>query len=422
MITEVSAIICSLFILSILFGIGWYYCFHKKIFSWLDFFWSISFIIVIAIYHIQTYLDLGKLQLRTIDFLYIIWSIRLSTHLFIRIKREGEDKRYNELKKKWKVWYGLNFFMLFQVEAILTIALSIPLFLPYQDHLQWQNYLAIVLFGIAIVGETIADKQLSKFIKSSNDKSKVCDVGLWKYSRHPNYFFEWMIWISFATYSISSTYWWPGLVPAAIMYVLLNKVTGIPPAEASSLRSKKENYIMYQQRTNAFIPWFPKKMVLTFILVMSSFNSMANGVSMEQQEKIKYVFDNLRADNIKILDDFYAKDTTFIDPLGTHKGINSVKDYYRNLYKNVKSIKFTYRDLISSDNSHSLYWTMTLSADGLNRGAPISLEGNSHIRFNQDGFVAYHRDYFDMGEFIYEYVPVMGWAIKKVKNKLRSEK
>ena len=142
---------------------------------------------------------------------------------------------------------------------------------------------------------------------------------------------------------------------------------------------------------------------------------------MQQQEMIKNVFTTLRAENIQILDSFYAPDTKFIDPLGTHNGIKSVKAYYRNLYQNVKSIHFKFNDIVSNGNTHVLVWTMTLEAGGLNNGKPIFLEGNSHIKFNDANLVTYHRDYFDMGEFIYEHVPVLGWTIKKIKNKLRGE-
>ncbi len=422
MTPQITIMIYCLSTLSALFAIGWYYCFYKKTYAWLDFFWSMSFLVVITIYHAHYYIEHGLIQFRLIDLLYAFWSLRLSSHLFLRIRQNGEDKRYEELKKKWKVWYGINFFILFQAEVLLTLILSIPLLLNYPSDLSWANYLSVVIFFIAITGETIADKQLASFIKARHDKSKVCDVGLWKYSRHPNYFFEWLIWISFAVYGFSSTNWVYGLIPAAVMYLMLTKVTGIPPAETSSLKSKRENYLNYQKETNAFFPWFPKKLALSVLLILGSLNSMANGVPMDQQAKIKYVFDNLRADNIVILDNFYAKDTTFIDPLGTHKGIQSVKDYYKNLYQNVKSIKFTYKDLVTNGNTHVLLWTMTLSAEGLNGGTPITLEGNSYIVFNDSGLVSYHRDYFDMGEFIYEHIPVMGWTIKQVKKRLRGNK
>lgn len=418
---NLSFLVYSFIVLIIYFALGWYVSFYKKVFSLIDFVWSTSFIFVVAIFHMVKFKSHGDTSFRLIDLLYLIWSLRLSLHLYKRIKKNGEDRRYIELKKKWKIWYGLNFFVLFQVEALLTIFLSIPLALSYDDTPSLFKYLSVVVFMIAIVGETLSDKQLASFIHLNKDSSKVCNTGLWKYSRHPNYFFEWLIWISFALYGLSSSEKWPAILPCLVMYLLLTKVTGIPPAEESSLKSKKENYKNYQLKTNSFFPWFSKKLIISllFIISFNSTNSLTYGANMQQQEKIKYTFDNLRSDNIQILDDFYAKDTQFIDPIGTHEGLDSVKSYYKNLYKNVNAISFTYKDIVSSGNTHVLVWTMALSANGLNNGQPILLEGNSYIKFNDNNLVIYHRDYFDMGEFIYEHIPLLGWTVKKIKNKLR---
>jgi len=139
---------------------------------------------------------------------------------------------------------------------------------------------------------------------------------------------------------------------------------------------------------------------------------------MNQQEKIKHTFNALKADNMEILDNFYAKDAKFIDPIGEHIGMVQIKEYYQNLYQNVKDIHFEYKDLISDQNKHVLVWKMTLRADGLNSGDPVTLEGNSVINFNEENLVIYHRDYFDMGEFIYEHIPVLGWTLRIIKKKL----
>lgn len=407
-------------LLLILFTIGWFYSFKTKVFSWLDFLWSASFLVSIS-FALYNDLSIPKIL---IALMYLVWSLRLSTHLFKRIKNHGEDKRYVGLIKKWKVWYGIYFFGLFQIEALLTAILSIPLFLNYGQALGLLHLIALVLFVIAILGETISDKQLKKFIEK-NSRNEVCNIGFWNYSRHPNYFFEWMIWVSFAIFSLSSLEKWPGLIPAMVMYLFLTKVTGIPPAEESSLKSKGEKYIMYQKTTNAFFPWFKKTLMILVVLLISnahiSNTQAASGETMLQQEKIKYVFNALRADNLHILDDFYAYDTEFVDPLGTHKGLNGVKSYYKNLYQNVKDIKFETKDLVSNGNSHVFVWRMILVADGLNGGSPVTLEGNSHIKFNDQNLVIYHRDYFDMGEFIYEHIPVLGWTLKKIKQKLRGQ-
>jgi steroid 5-alpha reductase family enzyme len=112
---------------------------------------------------------------------------------------------------------------------------------------------------IGMVGEAIADWQLEKFKKDPANKGKTCTAGLWNYSRHPNYFFEWLMWIGCATIALASPWGWLGLLsPALILYFLLG-ATGIPATEAQALRSRGDEYRAYQRSTNAFVPWFPKK-------------------------------------------------------------------------------------------------------------------------------------------------------------------
>ena len=112
---------------------------------------------------------------------------------------------------------------------------------------------------IGLAGESIADSQLKTFINEPKNHGLVCDNGLWRYSRHPNYFFEWVIWCGFGIMGLAvSTGLFSILIPF-VMLVLLLFVTGVPPAEASSLRSKGHLYQDYQARTNRFVPWFNKK-------------------------------------------------------------------------------------------------------------------------------------------------------------------
>ena len=140
---------------------------------------------------------------------------------------------------------------------------------------------------------------------------------------------------------------------------------------------------------------------------------------MTQADRIKDVFTRLRADNLEILDGFYDENVNFVDPLGEHKGRKAIKAYYKNLYENVTSIEFVYDDIITSGSKHVLVWKMKLKAKGLNGGELVEVDGNSVIEFNEHNLVIYHRDYFDMGEFIYENVPVLSWIISKVKSRLK---
>ncbi len=154
------------------------------------------------------------------------------------------------------------------------------------------------------------------------------------------------------------------------------------------------------------------------ILIYSSFSL---GASMDQAQRIHQVFNQLRADNLTILDSFYHPDVEFLDPIGKHQGLNSVKKYYENLYQNVQEIRFEKIDHIQEGNRHVYIWRMHLRASKLNDGKEVVVMGNSHIIFNQENLVSYHRDYFDMGEFIYDHVPVLGFVIKKVKERLKSK-
>ena len=119
--------------------------------------------------------------------------------------------------------------------------------------------MAVILWVVAWLGEAVADAQLAKFKADPASKGRTCRVGLWRYSRHPNYFFEWLTWVAFAWFATSSPNGWIGWIsPALILYFLL-RVTGIPATEEQALRSRGENYRRYQETTSAFLPWFPKK-------------------------------------------------------------------------------------------------------------------------------------------------------------------
>lgn len=422
-------------LLLVYFTIGWYISFRVKVFAYLDFYWCSSFFLIMGVLYFnypegQNFFE--NLNAIVLFCLYGIWSARLSTHLFTRIRQTGEDKRYIELKKKWKVMYGVYLYGLFVGEALLNVVLAIPLYLAIMyPTFDISNYFGILIFTIAIIGELIADSQLKRFVSNKENRGKVCDIGLWKYSRHPNYFFETLIWAGFGVYGLSSApISFIGLIPYLIMLYLITSVTGVPPAEESSLKSKGDLYRKYQERTNRFLLWFPK--VNTIIILMTSLLLIGGSVDMayaqddnaqtkSQAQRIEKVFNELRADNVDILDNFYAPNALFIDPIGRHKGIDEVKGYYKGIYEGVTDIKFEFSDIISNGSNHVGVWKMILRTPNLNSGKPVILHGNSVIKFNENGLVSYHRDYFDMGEFIYEHIPVLGSVTKYIKKRLKGE-
>ena len=123
--------------------------------------------------------------------------------------------------------------------------------------LGWTGIAGLVLWGVGIGGESVADAQLSRFRGNPGNRGQVCQDGLWRWSRHPNYFFEWLHWFCYPLLAIGGDWGWVALIGPAFMYWLLAHVSGVPPLEAQMLKSRGEAYAAYQQRVRAFFP-FPK--------------------------------------------------------------------------------------------------------------------------------------------------------------------
>jgi steroid 5-alpha reductase family enzyme len=191
-----------------------------------------------------------------------LWGLRLAVHLLARTLGHEEEGRYQELRRQWKTNLGAKFLLFFQFQALTCVILAIPFLAAAVNPAPGITLLEWAAFGLwlaAIGGEALADAQLAGFKKDAHRQGRVCRRGLWRYSRHPNYFFEWLIWVSFALFATASPWGWVGwLSPAMILYFLL-RVTGIPATEAQALRSRGEEYRAYQRTTSAFVPWFPKQ-------------------------------------------------------------------------------------------------------------------------------------------------------------------
>jgi steroid 5-alpha reductase family enzyme len=195
-----------------------------------------------------------------------LWGVRLGTHLLLRIVGQPEEGRYQELRRQWKSHIPLKFFAFFEFQALLDVFLSIPFLLAALNPIpviSGFEYAGIAIWLASVCGEALADAQLSAFKRDSSSHGKVCHRGLWNYSRHPNYFFEWLVWIAWALFALASPYGWLAILCPLLMFYLLFRVTGIPATEAQSLRSKGEAYREYQQTTSAFFPWFKKSPPLT---------------------------------------------------------------------------------------------------------------------------------------------------------------
>jgi steroid 5-alpha reductase family enzyme len=208
----------------------------------------------------------------TIAGLVTAWSLRLGGHLFVRVRSHHpvEDVRYAKLRQEWGGRTDRKMFGFFLLQGVLQVLLSLPWLLVILDTEPVRQFalgpLAWMGAGIwlaGLVGEAIADRQLAAFRVNPANKGKVCQHGLWNYSRHPNYFFEWLIWVGYAVFALGAPWGWLGLLAPALMWHFLVNVTGIPMTEELSVKSKGEAYRDYQRTTSAFVPWFKRNLPKT---------------------------------------------------------------------------------------------------------------------------------------------------------------
>jgi steroid 5-alpha reductase family enzyme len=189
-----------------------------------------------------------------------IWGLRLAIYLLMtRIIGHPEEGRYQELRRQWKTNIRFKFLLFFEFQALLCVVLAVPFLIAARNpapRISILGWAGVAIWIIAMAGEIAADDQLNKFKADPSNKGRTCQAGLWRYSRHPNYFFEWLIWMGFALFAVTSPGGWWGLIsPALILYFLL-RVSGIPATEAQALRTRGEEYRRYQRTTSAFVPWF----------------------------------------------------------------------------------------------------------------------------------------------------------------------
>src|SRR3984885_5877226 len=200
--------------------------------------------------------------------LVAIWSLRLRLHIPVRTSGITDDPRYAAFAKEWGVDSPRRMFVFLQNQGFGSIPLVFSIFVAARfpsDLLRPQDYLGALILFAGIAGEALADAQLNRFRADPANKGRVCDIGLWRWSRHPNYFFEWFGWLAYPVMALSPLYpWgWATLLAPAFMYWILVHVTGIPPLEQQMLRSRGERYRDYQSRTSMFFPLPPQKGVVT---------------------------------------------------------------------------------------------------------------------------------------------------------------
>ncbi|MEO6103063.1 MAG: DUF1295 domain-containing protein [Pseudoxanthomonas sp.] len=191
-----------------------------------------------------------------------LWGARLAMHLAARVFSEEEDGRYRNLRTRWN-GNQRNFFLFFQAQAGFVVFFSIPFWIaarnPVAEWTPWK-VLAILVWLTAVIGESVADRQLAAHRRDPANQRKTCRSGLWRYSRHPNYFFEFLHWFTYVLLAVGLGAGWvvAALIGPVLMLAFLYRVTGIPYTEAQALRSRGEDYAEYQRTTSPFVPLPPK--------------------------------------------------------------------------------------------------------------------------------------------------------------------
>lgn len=194
-----------------------------------------------------------------------LWSLRLGWHLAQRTLGHPDDPRYAKMRKEWGASSPVKMFglLLFQalVAGILAICIVLVARAPVAA-LTPADVAAAALFLVALIGEATADAQMRAFRANPANKGGICDVGLWSWSRHPNYFFEWLSWVAIAVGILATPAWGPGWIalaaPLMMLHLLLN-MSGIPPLEAHMRRTRGKAWEAYAARVSRFVPLPPRR-------------------------------------------------------------------------------------------------------------------------------------------------------------------
>jgi steroid 5-alpha reductase family enzyme len=192
------------------------------------------------------------------------WSLGLAGHLVRRVSASEEDARYRVLRETWAPRFQSRLFWFLEIQALVSALLVVSILLAGHNpapHWRLLDVAGVVVLIGAIAGERIADRQLTRFKAAARSHGAVCDVGLWAWSRHPNYFFEWLVWLAYPLFAVDLDggypWGWLAFLGPVLMYLLLVYVSGIPPLEQHMLRSRGAAFAAYQRRTSAFFPWPP---------------------------------------------------------------------------------------------------------------------------------------------------------------------
>lgn len=264
--TPLVYLLAVLLFMTSVMGAAWLFCRRMRNGGWTDVFWTFGTGLALAASALAPLEQIVWPTLRQAlsAVLVLIWSARLGGYVASRVAGHPEDRRYAGFRKDWGDRYDLRMLGVSLIQAPATMLLAVTVFVAAHRQpagLDGRDGLAFAVLVVAIAGETLADRQMAAFRKAKANKGKVADTGLWAWSRHPNYFFEWTAWLAWPVMALDPAR--PAslltLIAPGVMYLVLTRGTGVPPLEAAMLASRGEAYRRYQARTSAFFPLPPRK-------------------------------------------------------------------------------------------------------------------------------------------------------------------
>lgn len=223
--------------------------------GWVDLGWVLGLMLLAVLYAAfgQGY----EPRKMIVALLVSLWGVRLGGMLLRRLLTEEEDKRYQKIRASFGPGANWKFFLFFQFQGLLDVVLAIPFFVmcfSSSGRIASLEWLGIAVWAAGFIGEAISDAQLKAFKDDPGNRGKVCEAGFWYYSRHPNYFFEWLIWVGYFLMALEAPWGWVSVISPLLMLHFLLNVSGVPLAEEQSLRSRGDAFREYQRTTSVFIP------------------------------------------------------------------------------------------------------------------------------------------------------------------------
>jgi len=249
----------------VLFSLVWLVSLKKRDVSLVDIFWGPGLALTAWVFALRGPLADRAALFSPLQWVYLglvsLWGLRLALHIAAR--HQGEDYRYRQMREKAGpsfAWRSL--FTVFWLQAALVGVICLPhLFIqlrPRPAAWVWTDYAALALFSIGFFFEAVGDWQLQRFRDDPANKGKVLRTGLWRYTRHPNYFGDATLWLGFAFGALASQGGWVGFFSFALELFLLLKVSGVVLLE-KTIGKRRPEYEDYVATTPAFFPWFPKR-------------------------------------------------------------------------------------------------------------------------------------------------------------------